>query len=133
MRAIVLASLGFVVGAIVGFGLATYWLVKEYRSLSYMLEDVRITAPIIIRDRRFEDVAKALAQEIKRQKSAEIHFIFSPETLANEKPVTFTDLEGNAYSSVFALANAYRCQVELVGERTVLFVRYDRSVGASVE
>ena len=133
MRAIVAASLGLVVGALVGFGVATYWLENEFQSLRYKLDDVHITVPITIRDKRFEDVAKALAEEVKRQKGAEIQFVFSPETLANEKPLTFTDLEGSGFFAVLALGNAYRCQVELVGDRVVLFMRSDRSTGASVK
>jgi len=122
-----------VVGALVGFGLATYWLVNEYQSLRYMLEDVHLTVPINIRDRRLEDVAKALAEQVKHQKGAEIQFVFSPETLANEMPITFTDLDGHGYFAVLALGKPYRCQVELVGDRVILFMRSDRSTGASVE
>jgi hypothetical protein len=125
--------LGLVVGALVGFGLATYWLVHEYQPLGYLLDDVHITVPITIRDKRFEDVAKALAEEVKRQKGAEIQFVFSPETLANEKPDTFTDLEGPGYFAFLALGNAYRCKVELVGDRVILFMRSDRSTDASVK
>src|ERR1700741_2649602 len=79
MRAIIAASLGLVMGGLVGFGIATYWLVNEYQSLRYRLEDVHLTVPINIRDRRLGDVAKALAEEVKHQKGAKIQFVFSPE------------------------------------------------------
>jgi hypothetical protein len=133
MRAIIAASLGLVVGALVGFGLATCWLVNEYQSLRYMLEDVHLTVPINIRDRPLKDVAKALAEEVKHQKSAQIQFVFSPATLANEMSITFTELQGHGYFAVLALGKAYQCQVELVGDRVILFMRSDKSTSASVE
>jgi hypothetical protein len=131
VRAIIAASVGVLFGALVGFGVSTYWLTKEYQSFRFMLEDVHLTAPMNIRDRRLEDVAKALAAEIKLQKGADIQCIFSPANLANEMPITFTALNGHGYFAVLALADAYRCHVELVGDRVLLFMRSDQAPASS--
>jgi hypothetical protein len=131
-RKIIALSVAFVFGAFLGAGIATYWLVKDYRSFSYMLDDVHV-APINIQNKRLQDVAKELAAEIKQQKGIEIRYIFSPPNLADEMPLHFTDVRGNGYYAVLALGDRYRCRVELVGDRVILLMRSEKSTPTPVE
>jgi hypothetical protein len=133
MRAIIAGVLGILCGALVGFGVSTYWLTKEYQSFRFMLEDVHLTTPISIRDRPLEDVAKALAAEIKHQKGVEIQYVFSPASLANEMPINFIGLNGHGYFAVMALADSYQCKAELVGDRVILFMRSEKEPTRSTQ
>jgi hypothetical protein len=132
MRSIIAAAVGLVFGVLIGAGLATFWLVKEYQSFRYMLEDVHLT-PINIENKRLGDVATELAAEIKQQKGVEVRYIFSPPNLADELPTHFTDLTGHGYFAVLGLAKTYRCEVELVGDRVILFTRSDQSSPAATQ
>ena len=113
-----------VVSAFISFGVSAYIFYNKWQSLRVALESVILSEPVDIEPLTLAEASAKLVEQVRGKKHIRLTCVFSPPSLGDKRPITYTKLGGTAFFGVKALEGCYECRAAFADDDIILFTEH---------